>query len=90
MIITMNVKSFEEFRQKVEILRDQMKVTPQRYIVCVGGNGMVFVPTVTSRHTHVVVFYVAFTIEDFQQTLDFLTKLGYKVLDKCTARPEAV
>jgi len=90
MIITMNVKSFEEFRSKVEILQSQMKVVPRRYVVCVGGNGIVFVPTVSSRHTHVIVFYTAFTLEDLQNAVDFLVKQGFQVLEHCTARPEAV
>jgi len=90
LIITMNVKSFEEFRSKVEILQSQMKVVPRRYVVCVGGNGIVFVPTVSSRHTHVIVFYTAFSIKDFQDAVEYLQKLGFNILEHCTARPEAV
>jgi hypothetical protein len=80
-------RNIEEFKKLLinPYLRKQLN--PQRYFVCSSATGVVLVPIVTSRHSHVYSITIS-SDKDYEEALNILKQLGFNSPISCTALPE--
>jgi hypothetical protein len=80
-------RNIEEFKKLLinPYLRKQLN--PQRYFVCSSATGVVLVPVVTSRHSHVYNITIS-NDKEFEVALELLKQLGFNSPIACTAMAE--
>ena len=85
MIITLYKK--EDFERLKKAYR---RLDPEHYTVCVSPVGVVLVPTLSSKHLHVIIIDAS-AFKDLQDLEQFVKKLEqekFVVLQPCNAKPE--
>jgi len=81
------IRNVEEFKKLLQNTYLRKQLNPQRYFVCSSATGVVLVPIVTSRHSHVYSITIS-SDKDYETALELLKQLGFNSPIACTATPE--
>ena len=89
MRMEMKVSSLEDFKKRLaDLIKLYRRLTPDRYLVCVGSHGIAMVPLMSSRHSHTFVFNGFENVEDFTKAIEHLRRLGFVVYSDCSVKPD--
>jgi hypothetical protein len=80
-------RNIEEFKKLLSNPHAKRQIGPTRYFVCSSATGVVLVPVVTSRHSHVYSITIS-SDKDYEEALKLLKDLGFNSPIACTATPE--
>jgi len=80
-------RNIEEFKKLLVNPYLRKQLNPRRYFVCSSAAGVVLVPIVTSRHSHVYSITISLD-KDYEEALKLLKDLGFNSPIACTATPE--
>ena len=86
-VLNVNVKDSEDVEEILNKLRIYRRLTPDRYIACIGSQGITLIPLVASRHSHVIVFSGFETLEGLTKSIDLLRNKGFVIVENCNVRP---
>jgi len=86
--LSIQVLDEKMFEEKLKHLRIYKRLSPDRYFVCAGQQGIVLVPTVTSKNTHIFVFTGFENIDGYTKAIEILRKSGFTVITECNAFTE--
>ena len=88
-ILTVRVSDSNEAINKIKkFMQLYRRFTPQRYVVCQTSEGLVFVPLVSSRHSHTLNLILDVDVSEYEKLIDAIKKLGFEVVENCHYRPE--
>jgi len=80
-------RNIEEFKKLLQNVYLRKQLNPQRYFVCSSATGVVLVPVVTSRHSHVYSITIS-NDKEYEEALKLLKDLGFNSLISCSAMSE--
>jgi hypothetical protein len=80
-------RNIDEFKKLLHNPYLRKQLNPQRYFVCSSATGVVLVPVVTSRHSHVYSITIS-SDKDYEEALKLLKDLGFSSPIACTAVSE--
>ena len=80
-------RNIDEFKKLLHNPMVRRQIGPNRYFVCSSATGVVLVPVVTSRHSHVYSITIS-SDKDYEEALNILKQLGFNSPISCTATPE--
>jgi hypothetical protein len=81
------IRNVEEFKKLLQNTYLRKQLNPQRYFICSSSTGIVLVPVVTSRHSHVYSVTIS-NDKEYETALELLKQLGFNSPISCTALPE--
>jgi hypothetical protein len=81
------LRNIEEFKKLLHNPFVKHQIGPKRYFVCSSSTGIVLVPVVTSRHSHIYSITIS-SDKDYEEALKLLKDLGFNSPIACTATPE--
>jgi len=81
------LRNLEEFKKLLQNPYIRRQIGPNRYFVCSSATGIVLIPVVTSRHTHVYSITIS-NDKEFEEAQKLLKDLGFNSPISCTAIPE--
>ena len=81
------LRNLEEFKKLLQNVYLRKQLNPSRYFVCSSATGIVLIPVVTSRHSHVYIITIS-SDKDFEEAQKLLKDLGFNSPIACTATPE--
>jgi len=80
-------RNIEEFKKLLQNPYIKRQICPTRYFVCSSATGVVLIPVVTSRHSHVYNITIS-NDKEFEVALELLKQLGFNSPIACTAMAE--
>ena len=88
-VLTVRVSDSGEAISKIRrFMQLYRRFTPQRYVVCQTSEGLVFVPLVSSRHSHTLNLVLNVDASEYEKLIDAIRKLGFEVVENCHYSPE--
>ena len=80
-------RNIEEFKKLLVNPYLRKQLNPRRYFVCSSAAGVVLVPIVTSRHSHVYSITIS-NDKEYETALELLKQLGFNSTIACSAMSE--
>jgi len=88
-ILTVRVSDSNEAINKIKkFMQLYRRFTPQRYVACLTPEGLVFVPLVSSRHSHTICIVLDVDAAEYSKIIEAVKKMGFEVIESCMYRPE--